>query len=107
MTPDGTKPCDWVLTIINGAASAASVNLANAATGESCLWANTLNANERIRFDSARQVVEVSTDGGANWTRRNENLTGVIPRLIGGINNAVTYSGPTTGTYSYTYTARG
>lgn len=107
MTPGGTRPTDWVLTIINGAASCASVALANATTGESCLWSNTLNATEYIRFDSARQVVEVSVDSGSNWTRRNENLTGLIPRLLGGVANTVTYTGPTTGTFSYTYTARG
>lgn len=107
MIPSGTQLTDWVLTIINGAASAASVTLANPVTGETAHWANTLNANEHIRFDSARQIVEVSTNGGSTWTRRNENLTGLIPRLKGGIENAVTYAGPTTGSYSYTYTAKG
>lgn len=106
MTPLGTQPTDWVLTIINGAVPAPYITLANPTTAETCHWANALGATERVRFDSARQAVEVSSDGEI-WTRRNENMTGLIPRLKGGVQNAVTYSGPTTGTYSYIYTARG
>lgn len=107
MTPTGTQITDWVLTIKNGASAAPSVTVANPATGESVVWANSLAINAWLRLTSATQRFEVSTDSGATWTKRNENVTGLIPRLKGGVSNAVTYVGPTTGTYTYTYTAKG
>ena len=107
MTPGGTKLIDWVLTVKNGAASCASVQVYNPVTGETVVWANTLNATEWIRFTSETQRIDVSTDSGANWTRRVENVTGIICQLQGGVSNAVVLTGPTTGTYNYEFTARG
>ena len=107
MTPGGTQITDWVLTIKNGASAAASVQVYNPATGDTVVWSNSLAISAWIRFTSATQRMEVSTDSGANWTRRNENTTGLIPKLKGGVSNAVVITGPTTGTYEYTYTAKG
>lgn len=107
MTPGGTQLTDMVFIAKNGAASCASVQLANAATGETVLWSNTLNANEWLRLTSETQRAEVSTDSGATWTKNNANMTGVIPQLKGGVSNVLTLTGPTTGTYDITYTARG
>lgn len=107
MTPNGTKLTDWVLTIKNGAASCASVQVANPVTGETVLWSNTLAADAWLRFSSATQRCELSTDDGANWTRRNDDVTGTIPRIQGGVSNAVVVTGPTTGEIDYTYTAKG
>lgn len=107
MTVGGTQITDWVLIVKNGAASCASVVVANAATSETVTWANTLAANTWLRFTSQTQRVETSTDSGANWTKNNANLTGLIPQLKGGVSNVITITGPTTGTYEYTYTAKG
>jgi hypothetical protein len=107
MTPSGTQLTDWVLTIKNGITAAASVQVYNPATGETVTWSNALAIDAWLRLSSATQRCEVSTDSGATWTRRNENTTGMIPRLRGGVSNAVVVTGPTTGTYSYTYTAKG
>lgn len=107
MTPGGTQITDWTFTVKNGAASCASVQLANATTGETVIWSNTLAASYWLRFSSVTQRAEVSTDSGANWTKNNANMTGRIPRIQGGVANTITLTGPTTGTHAYTYTARG
>lgn len=107
MTPGGSQITDWELTIKNGAASAASVQVYNPVTGETVTWSNTLAISAWLRLSSATQRCEVSTDSGATWTRSNANVTGLIPRLRGGVSNAVVITGPTTGTYTYTYTAKG
>lgn len=107
MTPAGTQITDWVLTIKNGATPAASVVVANPATGETVTWDNELAASAWLRLTSATQRCDVSTDSGSTWTKRNENVIGLIPKLQGGVSNAVTITGPTTGTYTYTYTAKG
>jgi len=107
MTPDGTQLTDWVLTIKNGATAAASVGVSNAYTGESVIWANTLAVNAWIRFNSATQRIDVSTDSGANWTRRNENATGLIPQIRGGVSNVITITGVVGATADYSYTAKG
>lgn len=107
MTPDGTQITDWALTLKNGATPAVAVQVSNALTGETVLWSNTLNANEWLRLSSATQRIEVSTDSGANWTRRNENVTGLIPQIKGGVSNAITITGLSGATADYTYTAKG
>ena len=107
MTPGGTQLTDWVLTLKNGGASASSVQVANAYTGESVLWANTLAADAWLRLSSETQRAEVSTDDGATWTRNNANMTGIICRLQGGVENAITITGLTGATADYTYTAKG
>ncbi len=107
MTPGGTQITDWVLTVKNGAASCASVQVANAANSGSVLWSNTLNANEWLRFTSETQRIEVSTDSGATWTKNNANTIGLIPKVQGGVSNVVTLTGPTTGTHEYSFTAKG
>jgi len=107
MTPGGTQLTDMVFIVKNGAASCASVQLANAYTGETVLWNNTLAADYWLRFNSETQRAEVSADDGANWTKSNANMTGLIPKLKGGVSNALTLTGPTTGTYDITYTAKG
>lgn len=107
MIVSGTQRAHLVWIVKNGAAPVGSVTLNNAATGETVVWANTLNANEWLRFRSEIQRAEVSADGGENWTKRNENMTGLIPQVQGGINNVVTQTGPTTGTYEFIFTARG
>ena len=43
----------------------------------------------------------------ATRTRRNENVTGLIPADQGGVNNAITITGLTGATADYTYTAKG
>ena len=93
--------------IKNGAASCASVQLANAATGHAALWNNTLAADDWLRFDSETQRVDVSGDDGANWSKSNGGLVGTIPGVVGGVSNVLTLTGPTTGTYDYTFTAKG
>lgn len=107
MTVGGTQrtPLTWIVK--NGAASCAGVTLSNAATGESVVWGNTLAVSAWLRLRSDIQRAEVSTDSGANWTKRNENMTGVIPQLQGGTSNVITQVGPTTGTHEYSYTAKG
>lgn len=107
MTPGGTQLTDWVLTIKNGATAAASVQVSNAYTNESVVWANALAVNAWLRLSSETQRCEVSTDSGANWTRRNENVTGVIPQLQGGVSNVITITGLVGATADYTYTAKG
>lgn len=107
MTPGGTQITDMVFIVKNGAASCASVQLANAATGETVTWANTLAATYWLRFSSATQRAEVSADSGGTWTKNNANMTGLIPRLKGGVSNVLTLTWPTTGTYDITYTAKG
>lgn len=107
MTPGGTQLTDWVLTLKNGATAAASVQVTNAYTGESVVWANALAVNAWLRMSSETQRIEVSTDSGATWTRRNENVTGVIPQLQGGVSNVITISGLVGATADYTYTAKG
>lgn len=107
MTPAGTQITDWILTITNGATPCGSVTISNDITGETAYWGNTLAALAIVRFDSARQVVDVSTDSGATWTRTNENMNGLIPRLKGGVDNDVAVAGPTDAVINYTYTARG
>jgi hypothetical protein len=107
MSVAGTQIADAEYLIKNGAASCASVQIANAQTGESVIWNNTLAADAWIRFRSATQRVDISANDGATWTKSNTGTTGVIPRLRGGINNTVTITGPTTGTREITYTARG
>lgn len=108
MTPDGTQITDWVLTLKNGLSdSASSVSVYNALTAEMVVWGNVLNAGEWLRLSSATQRCEVSTDSGATWTRRNENVTGLIPQIKGGVNNAITITGLTGATADYTYTAKG
>jgi hypothetical protein len=96
-----------VLTVKNGAASCASVQVYNPATGETVLWANTLAADAWLRFTSATQRCDLSVDSGVNWTKRNDNVTGVICQLQGGVENAVVLTGPTTGTHEYEFTAKG
>lgn len=107
MTVNGTQITDAVWLIKNGAASCASVQIQNATTGQTVLWNNTLAASRWLRLTSETQRVEISTDSGATWTKSQSGTTGVIPRLQGGITNTVTLTGPTTGTYNVTYTARG
>lgn len=107
MTPGGTQRTDWVLTVKNGAASCASVTVANAATSQTVHWANTLAANAWLRLSSATQRAEVSVDSGDNWTKTNTNMTGIICQLQGGVSNVITLTGPTTGTHEYSYTAKG
>jgi len=107
MTPGGTRITDWVFTVKNGAASCASVTLANTTLGETVIWSNTLAANAWLRLSSATQRAEVSTDSGANWTKNNANMAGIIPRIKGGVSNTITLTGPTTGTHEYSYTAKG
>lgn len=106
MTPDGAQIIDWVLTLKNGATPATSVQVANAATGDSVLWANALAASEWLRLSSDTQRCETSTDSGANWTRNNANTTGLIPQLAGGVANDITITGLTGATADYSYTAR-
>jgi len=103
----GTQITDAVYLIKNGATPCASVQITNAATGQSVLWNNTLAASKWIRFSSTTQRVETSTDSGSNWTKSNAGVTGVIPRLQGGVANALTIVGPSTGTRRITYTAKG
>lgn len=107
MNVTGTQLTDAVYLIKNGAASCASVQINNASTGETVLWANTLPATHWLRLTSATQRIEVSTDSGTNWTKNNTNVTGIIPKLKGGEDNVITLTGPTTGTHNITYTARG
>jgi hypothetical protein len=107
MSVAGTQIADAVYLIKNGAASCASVQIANAATGQNVVWNNTLDANAWLRLNSATQRAETSTDSGASWTRQNANMLGVIPRLRGGVTNTITITGPTTGTRNITYTAKG
>lgn len=107
MNVTGTQITDAVWLIKNGAASCASVQIDNAATSETVVWENTLAANAWLRFSSATQRAETSVDSGANWTKNNTNMTGRIPRLKGGTDNAYTITGPTTGTHNITYTAKG
>jgi hypothetical protein len=83
------------------------VQVTNAATGKQVTWGNTLEADEWLRLDSANQRAEVSGDDGDTWVRRNGGMLGEIPKVVGGSNNAITFTGPTTGTVNVTYTARG
>jgi len=106
MNVAGNLITDAVLIIKNGASSASSVGVSNPATGQTFVWSNTLAANAWLRLSSDSQRAEVSVDSGGNWTKSNANVTGVIPKLQGGVNNAVEITGPTTGTFEYTYTAR-
>ena len=107
MTPDGTQLTDWVLTLKNGASAAASVSVSNALTGEMVVWANALPAGAWLRMNSETQRCEVSEDDGETWTRRNENVTGLIPQIQGGVANAVTIAGLVGATADYEYTAKG
>jgi len=106
LTPDGNRLTDWVLTLKNGGSAAASVQVTNAYTGESVIWANVLAADAWLRFSSETQRAEVSTDNGANWVRTNQNMTGVICQLMGGVSNPVTITGLTGATADYSYTAK-
>jgi len=107
MTPGGTKLIDWVLTVKNGAASCASVQVYNPVTGETVVWANALAADAWIRFTSATQRIDVSVDDGDTWVKNVANVTGVICQLQGGVANGVVLTGPTTGTYEYEFTPKG
>lgn len=107
MTVTGTQRTNAVYLIKNGAAPCASVQIENDSTGETVLWANTLAASMWIELDSELQRIRTSTDSGSSWTTNNANVTGVIPQLQGGEDNAITLTGPTTGTHNITYTARG
>lgn len=107
MTPEGTQITDWVLTLKNGATAAAYVSVLNTLTGEIVVWGNALGVGEWLRLDSATQRCEVSADEGETWVRRNENVTGLIPQIRGGVENAVTITGLVGATADYTYTAKG
>jgi len=107
MTPDGTQLTDWVMTLKNGGASSAGVQVTNAETGESVLWSNTLAAGAWLRLDSATQRCEVSTDAGETWALVNGNVTGLIPQIRGGVDNAITITGLVGATLDYEYTAKG
>jgi len=107
MNVGGSQKADATYLIKNGAAACASVQIYNASTGETVLWNNTLDADMWIEFDSALQRVRTSTNSGTSWTKNNTNMTGRVAKLQGGENNAITLTGPTTGTHNVTYTARG
>ena len=96
-----------MLTLKNGVSVAAFVSVSNALTGESVVWTNSLAAGAWLRLSSATQRCEVSTDDGETWVRRNENVTGLIPQIKGGVANEITISGLTGATYEFEYTAKG
>ena len=90
------------------AASVTSVTLANSTTGETVTWTGALSSGHWLKFDTARGVIEKSTDSGGNWTNVNYGVSGSYQdvRLKGGVQNTLVVTGVSSGTLTVTYTGR-
>lgn len=89
----GTQLTDGTFVFKDGGTGASSIQISNASTGESAVWAGSLGAGEWLRLKSAGQVAEVSDDSGSTWTPRPEALSATIPQLQGGEDNDITVTG--------------
>lgn len=96
----------WTLTN-GGAEPVTSVTVANATTGDTFVWTGSLQVGERLRVDAARQHCERSMDG-TTWTAAMSGVSGAcpFPRILGGVQNAVTITGIGTGTMGIVYRGR-
>lgn len=103
--PEGVRTVDAVWLVKNSGDDAASVTLANATTGDTAVWANTLPGGNWLRMTSQTQKFEVSDDSGETWTEVPANTSGRIPRVSGGQQNDITLTGLADGTWDLSYTA--
>lgn len=106
MTITGTRKAHAVYVVKDGGTGASSVTITNASTGETVVWANALAPSNWLRLSSDGQGAEISADSGSNWTASNGGMTGIIPMVQGGEDNAITVTG-VTGTCSVSYTPLG
>jgi hypothetical protein len=102
----GTRKAHATWIVKDGGTGASSATVYNAATGETITWNNALNASEWLRLKSDGQTAEVSSDSGSNWTSRPGGMSGIVPQVSGGSDNAVTVTG-VGGTIKVNYTAVG
>jgi len=102
----GTRKTDGTYIVKASGADATFVQIYNAATGETILWNNTLSDGDWLRLKSDGQTAEVSDDSGSTWTPSNGGMSGLVPQLQGGIDNAITVTG-VTGTCAVNYYAMG
>lgn len=90
-----------------------SILLQNTTTEETIKWNGSLSNTHKLRIDAARFTIEKSTDGGTTWTNymsgraaNPDSSVPIFPRLRHGVANAITLTGPTTGSLVVTYRER-
>lgn len=102
---EGSMEVAALWLIQNGATESAGITLANAATGETAVYTDTIAPDAWLRLDSETQKFEMSDDDGATWSDVPAHTSGVVPQVSGGEENTVTVSGITDGLLDVTYTA--
>jgi hypothetical protein len=108
-TAGGTEYAQPVYTITqNAAGGAVTVVLNNTTTNESITWAGTFESTDELKIDTARKVVELSTDAGSSYSNAMDGKSagGVFPRLSPGVSNTLTVTGLTDASMATVYTAR-
>jgi len=105
----GNLATEPVWTIINtDSTTVTSVALVNTTRSETLNWGGNLAQNDRLRIDSERQYVELSTNGGVSWGNAMSGLgaSAEFPLLTGGSANACSLTGLVAGSLTIAYRAR-
>lgn len=92
----------------DGAGGSVVVTLTNTTRTEAIRWTGTLTSTHILRIDANRGHVDLSTDGGTNFSNAmgGKRAGDPFPKLTSDVVNAFTLTGSTTLSLSIDYTAR-